>query len=330
MKELKFPWNNWNSVAAPIADNVVPPGSPLPDDPLFKKKLGAEILEASVVRPAIRRLNDARFAVPVSDWKDARPLLRHLFETTTVNLVTSSDASRAASARVALPLSFFLNKDALFDTIGVDPPGDFQGIDVARSSYQSNLEKNHFALVSGSFRQPGDTFFGFLVPEASFEDINGLAHLLSTKLITPKFAACVMMIDFPNPVFSPTRQGLSKYVPAAGPVQGDLSATIAAAITEAAAGLPAESAEAQFVSNWKLADDQWKTVFAQRVKDYLVTVKAKTDVQENFDRYVELAESRRRQFATLPLNEFELLLPETSIPRGPALKMNTDGSVGPR
>jgi hypothetical protein len=113
-------------------------------------------------------------------------------------------------------------------------------------------------------------------------------------------------------------------------VQGDLSATIAATITQAAAGLPAESAEAQFVSNWKLADDQWKTVFAQRVKDYLVTVKAKTDVQENFDRYVELTESRRRQFATLPLNEFELLLPETSIPRGPALKMNTDGSVGPR
>ena len=330
MKELNFPWNNWNSMVAPVADTAVPPGSPVLADPLFKNKLGAETLETSVIRPAILRLQGARFGRPVADWNAARPLLRHLFETTTVNLATSSDASRAASPGVALPLSFFLNKSVLFDAIGVDAPGDFQGLDVARTTYQANLQKDGFALVSGMFRQPGDTFFGFIVPEPSFEDVSAIGSLISHHLITPKFAACVVMIDFPNPVFSPLRQNLLKYVPAAGPVEGELSAPIAEAIVRAAANLPDSSAEAQFAANWKIPDDQWKNVFAARIGGYLAAVKAKAVVPGNFDRYVELAESRRRQFALLPLNEFELLLPETQIPRGPVLKMSPDGTVGPR
>ena len=256
--------------------------------------------------------------------------MRHLFETTTANLVTSSDASKAGTLTVALPTSFFLNNDVLFDVLAVDPPGDFQGMKVTRLIYQSNLDKYAFKLLSGKFQQLGDTFFGYLVPEASFEDINALEHLIAKRLITQKFAACVMMIDFPNPVFSPIRQVLSKYVPTAGAVQADLSAPIIAAIMQAAAALPVESAEGQFVANWKLPDDQWKNVFAGRIRDYLAAANTKLTAKRDFDAYVELAESRRRQFATLPLDEFDLLLPVTSIPHGPSLRMNADGSVGPR
>ena len=41
MKELKFPWNNWSSMVAPIADNVASPQSPLSAEPLFKNKQGS-------------------------------------------------------------------------------------------------------------------------------------------------------------------------------------------------------------------------------------------------------------------------------------------------
>jgi hypothetical protein len=92
--------------------------------------------------------------------------------------------------------------------------------------------------------------------------------------------------------------------------------------------LPEESPERQFLANWGLADADWEATFEARIESYLDAVRARLAAPGGFDRYVELAESRRRRFARLPLNEFELLLPETNIPaNAPLLRMDADGDV---
>ena len=57
-----------------------------------------------------------------------------------------------------------------------------------------------------------------------------------------------------------------------------------------------------------------------------VTERIRTE--SGFDDYVRLAESRRRQFRLMKLNEFELTLPVTNIPLGaPPLAMREDATV---
>ena len=264
--------------------------------------------------------------------RDAPVLLRQLFDSTTVNLVTSPTESRANTPQVLLPLEFFLNREALFNAIGLAPPPGFQPPSVPRDVYRAALQRFEFALVSGTFRQPGDTHFAFLVPEPAFEDVNALREMLARKLIHRKFAASVLMVDFTNPIFSPARRRLLEYIPTAGTIRpdgsSDLPERIAEAIAQAAEALPAESPERQFLANWGLSDADWEATYATRIRSYLDAVRDRLSRPGGFDRYVELAESRRRQFARLPLNEFELLLPRTNIPaNAPLLRMDADGDV---
>jgi hypothetical protein len=337
MKELKFPWQNWHSMDGPVHD-AVPDDSPLGKEALFVNKTGAEDLQVSVVQPGISRWGAARAAGmvgPSGDVRDTKALLRHLFESTSVNLTTSRVESRAALDK-PLPLTFFLNKDILFDpAVGLKPPADFQAPKVDQALYQNALTAFRFALVSDGFQQPGETFFAFLTPEPAFEDLDVLRRLIGGNVITPKFAACVLMVDFPNPVFSPLRQRLSAYVPDAATVKGgqsDLPAKFADAVKAAAAGLPADSAEAQFLANWTLPDDQWRPTFEGRIKAYLTAVTPRLKTQEGVNDYVRLAESRRREFGARPLHEaFPLMLPVSNIPpNAPPLQMNADATVGPK
>ena len=334
MKELKVPWQNWDSMVASIAGSLAP-DSPLLTDPLAVNKSGGEDLEGIVVRPGISRWNDAR-AATIFDSKgaiaDVIPLLRHLFETTSVNLTTSRTESRANLDKV-IPLSFLLNKDVLFDIINLNAPDDFDGATITKDAYAKTLDTFQFALASQSFRQPGDTFFAFLVPEPAFEDTDMIDRLLRKNVVTRKFAASVLMVDFQNPVFSPHRAGLMKYVPKSWPADNNskttLSEVVADAITEGAKGLPADSGEHQFLANWNLDDAKWQSVFEDRIKSYLKAVTDRLATPDGVNDYVRLAESRRREFSVRPLHEaFDLMLPVTNIPRGaPLLQMNADGTV---
>jgi hypothetical protein len=336
MKELEIPWQNWHSMVASI-DDAVSSSSPLRTDPLFLNRSGGEDLEKLVIRPGISRWNAARTASMIDSAGQVRELpslLRHLFETTTVNLGTSRTES-SANLDKNLRLEFFLNKTALFDVIGLDPPDNFQTPVIGRTLYQNALATFGFTLASGSFRQPGDTHFASLAPEAADEDLDVLARLLDANVMTPRFAACVLMIDFQNPVFSPIRQRLSAYVPPTATIQGgvsDLPTQFAAAVTAVAPGLPADSPERQFLDNWNLPEGQWQTEFDARIKRYLDSITPRLMAQAGVNAYFELAESRRREFARRPLHEpFDLMLPVTNIPaNAPTLQMNVDGTVGPK
>lgn len=332
MKELKQPWMNWQSMNATI---LLAPDDPLRENPLYQSLIGAEDLELTV-RAGVSRWTAARLrqvVTPDGRVSDLDRLLRQLCTSTAVNLASSVTASRTVavnpSESLTLPLGFWLNVDSLLDDLAI--PAHFVPPSVPGQLYLNSLVRYDFKLVEGEFRQPGDTFFAFVVPEAAFEDTEVVNQLVRRKVISAHFAASVLMVDFPNPVFSPARAKLLEYVPTAAtldPAGGGVSQQIAEAIGRAADVLPLDSPEAQFLDNWRFADSDWRDVFAARIQDYMEAVAARIATAEGFDDYVWLAESRRREFKSMRLNEFALTLPVTNIALDtPLLQMNQDGTI---
>jgi hypothetical protein len=334
MKELKAPWSNWQSVRAHV-DAALAPDDPVRQAPLFRDRKNAEVFQISVVQPGVSRWNRARLARargPDGTVADIPYFMRQVLETTTVNLASSDLESRLVRPddRVALPITFFLNSDALINTLDLEPalaPPTVEG-----HLYLESLRRYDFALADEGFREAGDTYFAFLVPEPAFEDLDVLRKLLEAGVVTARFAASLLMVDFPNPIYSERRRRLMAYVPATARVTGqgsDLPATMAAAIADAARTLPADSPEREFLAWWGVPEDRWRAECTARIERYVAAVVARLATPAGFDDYVRLAESRRREYRRLPLNEFRLTLPTTSIPADAALlRMNEDGTVG--
>ena len=72
------------------------------------------------------------------------------------------------------------------------------------------LARYDFRLQAGAFSQKGDTFFAFFVPAAAREDVVLLQQLIARGIITKRLAACLMMVDFANPVYSDHRRRLAQ------------------------------------------------------------------------------------------------------------------------
>ncbi|MEU8843317.1 hypothetical protein AB0D97_30015 [Streptomyces roseus] len=331
MKELRIPWINWQSERATIR---LAEDDPLRQDQLFQQVVGAERLELTV-RSLITRWTAARLAEVTANGVVDHPdrLLRHLFTSTTVNLSSTDRQSSnitADSAELTLPTGFWLNQDVLFDDLRLftqaAPPR------AQAAWYLAGLTRFGFRLEEkfSGFSQPGDTFFAFVVPEAAHEDNEVVRQMVRKGLISARFAACVLMVDFPNPVFSPARSHLMRYVPTTPTKAVELCDKVAQAILDAARtrNLAADSPEVRFAAHWQVPEDAWQSVFGQRVDAYLRKVAQQAQTASGFDDYVRLAESRRRQLRLMKLNEFELTLPVTNIPPGaPPLAMREDATV---
>ncbi len=339
MKELKFPWMHWHSMASIISDDVFAPDDPLRNDPIWRSKLGADDFEIEVIRPGIRKWTEARTKRFVRDHSsasasNAQEILRHLFETTTVNLIASGEQSRSITdqSTVKLPITFFLNSDVLFDLLELEP--DIEVPSVSGEFYRKSLATFEFKLQTVDFEQHGDTHFAFIVPEAAFEDNQVVVELLNQSVVTRRFSACVLMVDFVNPVSSSSRAHLLKYVPSQIAIRDgvfDLESEFVANVESAVSendGLNPTSPEQQFLSHWNLGD-AWKQAFESRIESYFHGIAQHLDTQQGYDDYVRLAESRRREFRRRPLAEFDLTLPVTNIPAdAPLLQMFEDGRVG--
>ena len=333
MKELKAPWNNWHSMAAGVSDALVPGHPRLAE--LFRQRRGAEHLERDVVKPGISRWNEARVSKAVgADGTIAHVpyLLRQVLETTTINLASSTEASRLDGDQdiLDLPLTFFINADALFNILELAP--NVAVPMVSRALYRDSLRRLGFALTSGSFRQEGDTFFAFLVPEPAFEDLDLLQKMVGAGLLARRLVASLLMVDFPNPVFSARRAQLMQHVPETvrlvdgGP---DLSEQIARAIVEASDLTTADSPEREFADNWRVPEHAWQSAFESRIEAYFVEVTQQLATADGFEAYMRLAESRRREINPF-LKESALLVPVTNIPTtAPLLRMTPEGTIVP-
>ncbi len=337
MKELKAPWIHWHSQASSITMDALAPDDPLRAEPLFLQRIGAQQLEQDVVRPGIRRWNDARFQASFKNGtlKAAPDFFRQVLETTTVNLACApEDRSQVLPGRlIHLPLTFFFNSDALLDLLRI--PAAVQRPELDAGIYAECLRRHEVSLVDGAFEFPGDTHFVFLVPESAFEDHVVLQKLLRLQILPVKLAAALLMVDFANPVFSPRRAALLRHVPAeitvapGTPASSDVAQRMVDSIR--AANAAPGSPEAEFLSLWDLAEEEWRPAMARLLQDYMLRVHEALRTFETFDPLFLLAESRRREFRRRPLAEFSLTSPVSNIPLGaPLLEMTPEGKVRPK
>jgi hypothetical protein len=338
MKELKTPWINWDSPAANIPRSVFALDDDRRTHEWFTKKDsgGGLAFELDAARPAMERWARARFAsLRDGGGTVARPrqIMEQILGTpdrrrSTVNLTTTHIESAALGPKslLDLPVTFFVDSEGLADTLGLQPP---PGFTVSGRIYSKCLAKFRVRVEDGEgFVRKGDTHFCFLVPERAFEDQVVLREAIEFGLIGKRLAACLLMVDPWNPVFSLRRSSLLRHVPPTATIQKGKSTfgrEMVDSILAAAAAGPSDSPEAEFAKRWKVGP-RFASEFNRMLDRYYKAVTRKLKTQDGFEPYFKLAEERRRTFHEMPISEFPLLLPKTNIPRA-TRRMQPDGTV---
>ncbi len=334
MKELKTPWINWHSPAANIPDTAFAANDPRRTHDWFKNKEpgGGLTFEFQAARPAMSRWAKARFAkLRKSGGTVTRPrrFMEQILDSPAVNLITTHVESKALTPTVQLdlPTTFFVDSEGLSDILGLVAPPAFT---VTGRIYAKCLEKFNVRMDDGDgFRIKGDTHFCFLVPERGFEDQVVLREVVEMGLVSRRLAACLLMVDPWNPIFSDRRSALLRHVPVTATITNgkstfsrDLAKTILAAAKIAPAGTP----EKEFATRWNTGTG-FAAAFNKLLTGYYGAVAAKLKTQTGFEAYFRLAEHRRQEFRDRTrLAEFPLLLPHTNIPAAKR-RMKQDGSV---
>jgi hypothetical protein len=345
MKELTAPWNNWQSPQASVNAAIVPPE--VATDPLFLKLSGADKFQQAFQGAQFNlSVRFVRGAIQGNKVSNPPELLRRLIETTTVNFASSQVPSNSTVDVTALPNDFFLNDSVLRNVLNLSytlPP-----LSLTRGPYKTFVTTQRFKLVNRAgfngppdYAHPGPTFFSFFVPVPAYEDVKATQQLVLQKVISPKFAAAVLMVDFPNPIFSSARSSLSKYAAQIAqanltPDPHDAESQFAALVTQAAASQPACdpasitscTPEQQFLYYWNQAN--WQAASQQQINAYLAAVGTRIKTPAGVDDYLTLSVARANQFSTAPLisnlHEFDLLLPCTGLGSRSA-RMNVDGTI---
>lgn len=326
MKELKRPWNHWTSNGETILPSAFKPNDPFLKSPLYNDGsivAGGENFE-DIVRAATYRWNNARMTLEIDQEMVKKPLylMRQLLDTTNLNLSSSNVTGEAVSneSSIDLPITFFANLDA-FAVVGISP--SINAVTVSGEIYLKSNSKFNTSLVYRPdkkvpevYRQKGDTFFAFLVPEPALDDINLLSQMIGKEIISPRLAASLLMVDFTNPIFSSARKSLLKYV--SGTIKvGNQGKHLDESFVKAVMSNSQHSeSEKEFLANWSVPEDKWKEVFQQRIEKYFKVVQEKLKAQSGFDEIMHLAESRRFLFKQFALFEFDLTLANTNISPG--------------
>jgi len=335
MKELKEPWVHWHGILA-VAETAYVPDDPLVNDPLFRGKAPAESFEKRVMRPLCARWNVARFekALDGERLTGVPQFFRQVVGSPAANLVSTSKPWSAIDRGDDLedvPVTFFVDLDCLGSVVGLSP--ELPPLVLERARYRALAETHDLRVRGGSVDQPGDVPFCFTVPERALEDMLVVRILISRGVLSRRLAACLLMVDFPNPVGSPRRASLLQHVPAtSGRTETtNLDTTLASAIVEAAETSPDGSPEREFVGHWELGPREWEASFTDRITVYLRAVAAALKTDAGSDAIFRLAESRRREFRRRPLAEFGLSLAQAvGIPEGePSLEMTETAIVQP-
>lgn len=305
MKELLLPWNNWhsfrtvNDISAYLKAGQTK-SWPLAAQPDFAGKLDqAEQLEGMIIG-SLRRFNGKRLAALVkrepatgaeviTDSGGQRQgtvvegsrLLRPLFTTTEVNLISSNQTSGrhpldaglvfAPELPIQVPRSLFLNAAligggslAIQDGLKVTEANQFgDSVTLTRKEYEDLVDRTKVKWKG----QVGDAHFAWLIPEPGFVENDILEQALKKGIVTPHFLAATLAVDLERPIFSKRRAGLAHFVPdqfpyillpegtapSPGHLPGDELTTRVIAALEAAHPA-ADSAEADWLDGLKSPD----------------------------------------------------------------------------
>jgi hypothetical protein len=226
--------------------------------------------------------------------------------------------------RVDLPETFFVDSAALSGVLDLaPPPRPF----VPSTVYAESLGTFEVRLTDDDqFERPGDTHFAFVVPERAFADTDTLREAIERGILSRRLAACLLMVDFPNPIFSEKRQRLLEHVPDTSFGQGDdFSQDVADAIRGSTAATEPGTAEHEFVELWDAGED-FKAPFDALLQNYYSAFAERLTTQEGFDSYMRLAESRRDVVKDMPIVESPMLFSRTNVASRERI-MLADGTV---
>lgn len=331
MKELRLPWVHWDSPTARIVPSILAEHDMLEHPWVNKLAIGgAYTLEEDVAIPSIERWTKARLDALVAGQSDETPrrVVEQLLTSLTINLTSSNTSSAAAATgsvdRVDLPDTFFVDSTALSAVLGLVPaPQPF----VSAAIYAQSLQTFGVHLTDDEqFDRPGDTHFAFVVPERAFEDAETLRQAVALGIVSQRLAACLLMVDFANPLFSDRRVQLLQHVPEAPfDPSKDFSQEIADAIRASAAAQESGTAEHEFSQRWDTGDD-FQPSFNALLQGYYDAFAQQLTTEAGFNSYVELAESRREQVRGMPIAESPLLFARFNI-EARERRMQTDGTV---
>jgi hypothetical protein len=348
MKELLFPWNNWQSIAS-VNNYLTPDLGPDSERwPVTKNAhfsagqfLGAEILEkkieAAIQNAAKRKLT--RFVTPgagaAQAVQNAPTVLKPLFATTEINLRSARQQSglhplpqvnnTGPAQPVAIPATFFLDSTTLTRTdVGINEAKFTDVPTIAPAEYKSLVQGAGLQITSSRDdigTRPGDTNFAWFMPEPGFAQVNWIGTLLDQKVVLPAFAAAVLGVDVETPIFSSARAGLLQFVPdsyTATPGEAHPDALTKAVIAKLTAANPAPgSPEADFLAILQ-TPNPIDTVRARVAAYHDRVVKALDPAnpatrQAELQRLFNLLLARRRAFLNHELfgnlAEFPALLP---------------------
>lgn len=352
-QELKSPWPHWNSSESDATD-YLDPSDPALASPLFFNRTPADTFEL-MIRASIDLWTNARVQkVTTGTSVLAHPehLLRQLLRTDTVNIVAARQQSlqlpdpNAQPQAIVLPFTNFFPKDALEKAAAVFVGDGVGTVAVPYDLYRQSVDKpaapNVFLRMrSGTFEQRGDAFFAFPTPEPAYEDVSLLSVLTrpDVALLSPKFVASALMVDFSNPVYSTARASLLKYCPATASLappaassasSSSLRSNLEQLFVEAVRKAPTGAAEAEFLRNYDTPGN-WQAAFSQRIAALLGAVQKRIagDRDASYTGKLQLlADSRRRRFRATKLSEFDLTLPAL-LPRqgSPHYRMTPDGDI---
>ncbi|KAI9370725.1 hypothetical protein BJX61DRAFT_548777 [Aspergillus egyptiacus] len=149
----------------------------------------------------------------------------------------------------------------------------------------------------------------FTTLQASVEDATGVMNIPET-LVSKPLLRCILLLDFYNPIYSWRRGVLMQYLPRTTTlVNGkyDMEAAFVAKIRASRHASETDSPETQFLTLYDNppSDDAIRC----RLESYLGNVTRQIKTPEGLYNYMMLAESRRRIYRPLPLDEFGLTLP---------------------
>jgi hypothetical protein len=325
MKELKKPWVNWDSPFAHIPASALA-AQGLDSHPWVGRldPGGAYTLEDTGIRPAIQRWTAARVAAieagigAGTGSETPVRMLEQLVSTLTINLASSRSSSAprlptdpGLNTPIDLPSTFFVDADTL-EMLGLPTPDP---LGVAPTIYNQILSELEVRLVDGaSFEVAGDTKFAFVVPERSFEDVSTLTAAKGV-LVTARLLACLLMVDFPNPVFSDRRSALLGHFEAVSwnGSPDTFSNAVADAINSSPAASTTGSPEAEFSANWA-AGEGFVAAFTPRLESYYKKVAEQLSTIDGFRDVYRLAESRRAHVKLMPIFETPLLFSVCNLP----------------
>jgi len=249
MKELSRPWNNWHSLDSQITYLTTLASSNIRWSVANSIRLkngrlkGAESLETGGILPSISQFNTRRINATLAHREadrsivldaegfaqvlEGKRLLKSVFFTTEFNIISSRQKSglhpvpkittAGPKQDIKIPSSFFLNANLLaggtpagYRGLGIAKAQEFANFAVRPQEYKKLLIDSQVKLGG---RQPGDADFAWFVPEPSHIDNDLTDRLLRLGIITPQFLAAVLAIDLENPVLSPEREQLHRFIP---------------------------------------------------------------------------------------------------------------------